>query len=46
MTDLYYEKYLKYKNKYLSLKNSIGFTQYGGAGRGGGVIGLVKHVLL
>ena len=30
------EKYLKYKNKYLSLKNSLRFTQYGGAGGGGG----------
>jgi len=25
-------KYLKYKNKYLSLKNNMIFTQYGGAG--------------
>jgi len=24
------EKYLKYKNKYLSLKNNLSFTQYGG----------------
>lgn len=30
------EKYLKYKNKYLSLRNTLRLSQYGGAGGGGG----------
>ena len=38
------EKYLKYKHKYLNLKNNLRFTQYGGAaggaGGGGGFVGL------
>ena len=32
----YEKKYLKYKNKYLSLKNNLRFIQYGGAAAGGG----------
>jgi len=27
------EKYLKYKNKYLSLKNKLNFTQFGGSNK-------------
>lgn len=30
------KKFLKYTNKYLRLKNSLRFAQYGGAGAGGG----------
>jgi hypothetical protein len=32
----YYSKYLKYKSKYLTFKNSLMFSQYGGSGGGGG----------
>ena len=39
------DKYLKYKNKYLSLKNNLRFTQYGGGVAGGGAVTLPAEEL-
>jgi hypothetical protein len=40
----YYSKYLKYKSKYLSFKNSLGYSQYGGALSGSGELEWVSAV--